>query len=903
MIRISRRLPIAFGLALALGSTTQADPPSEGPARLVHDFFPGELEGVWTQPQFTQLGDVLFFVAEELDTGEGVWRTDGTPAGTRRIPVPGESGIGGGSRILGTLGPRVLWSQNGDGVRTRTLLSASRRGRGTLLATFQPQYGLEPLAFAGGRFFFQDCTDAACPIWSTDGTVPGTAPVRTLADRFPAAVQEIFTSFANRWLVFRSNEKIYAYDVPQDRVLPLLPKGAQGLWVSEIYPVGENLFFVTVDNRSSRNRLWVSRLSAPRASQIFSDNSLSIAGWRDNRLYFIPENRRLWSTAGTRESTRPYPGAQIANYSAFADRLGTLGPITLLPALGYHSIGLFRADETRNKLRKLYDPCRGEEDCLLMGISPVAVAGHQGYLTIGRSLWQSDGSPKGTKPHDVLGPADAGTFHTVGDRLLLGAARLDGEEQLWETDGTAAGTRALSDAGLGAFRVQGPPILFAGAIFASAVRKETGQQIWRLDGDREAQVTRLRHLARGLYPILAIPVGDRLVTRAHGYESLGWYGLAEDGSAEKLPVYEDDCSPSFENPCPRTRVLLGRRLLFIPLGEAAPLQSTDGTAAGTVTLVPSAVALGRFGDRALALDREGGLWTSDGTAGGTHRFAKVPSGSDPDWKQQPVGPPVASGSQAFLFRQVPLDAGLAALELWRTDGTETGTFRLASLSFDKELTPLPSPALAGGRLFFRFQGTLWRSDGSVQGTEPLPTLLPEPTLALAAGPATLQAVTGQPGEKRQTLWAIDPETLQKTRLGTFDRIADESAGLTLDSVQGNAFLFRATQDNVERWWRTEGTPESTHPLPEPLGEANRAVPFFAARDRLYFLAPDSEHGWELWSSGQSGENARLVQDFWPGPQTGFPEILAVTGDAIWLAATHPDVGRELWKIDLSQGNP
>ena len=309
MVRIPRRLQAALGLMLLLWGRAreiEADPPAEGPAELVHDFFPGELEGVWTQPQFTQLGDVLFFAADDLDTGEGVWRTDGTPAGTRRIPVPGESGIGG-SRILGVLGTRVLWTRNtGEILRPRALVSASRRGRGTILATFYPKDAVDPLAFAGGRFFFQDCTDKACPIWSTDGTVAGTAPVRILADRFPATGLDILTAFANRWLVFSSKEKLYAYDVPQDRVLPLLSKGAQGLWVSEIHPVGENLFFITVDEHGNRNRLWVSRLSAPRASQLFSDKSLSIAGWRDDPGRHPPRRRR--AALGDRRHRRGHAG-------------------------------------------------------------------------------------------------------------------------------------------------------------------------------------------------------------------------------------------------------------------------------------------------------------------------------------------------------------------------------------------------------------------------------------------------------------------------------------------------------------------------------------------------------------------------------------------------------------------
>ncbi|HKV11960.1 MAG TPA: cell envelope integrity protein TolA [Thermoanaerobaculia bacterium] len=128
------------------------------------------------------------------------------------------------------------------------------------------------------------------------------------------------------------------------------------------------------------------------------------------------------------------------------------------------------------------------------------------------------------------------------------------------------GTRALSDAGLGPFRVQGPPIPFAGAIYASAIRQGIGQQIWRLAGGRDTQVTRLRHLAKGLYPSLAVPVGDRVVIRSFGFDSSDWYALAADGSAEKLPVYEEGCTFYLEIPLP----FVGRELWKIDLSKGTP---------------------------------------------------------------------------------------------------------------------------------------------------------------------------------------------------------------------------------------------------------------------------------------------------------------------------------------------
>lgn len=49
--------------------TTASGSPSEGAVRLVHDFFPGEFASERPLPQLTKLGNLLFFVADDLATG------------------------------------------------------------------------------------------------------------------------------------------------------------------------------------------------------------------------------------------------------------------------------------------------------------------------------------------------------------------------------------------------------------------------------------------------------------------------------------------------------------------------------------------------------------------------------------------------------------------------------------------------------------------------------------------------------------------------------------------------------------------------------------------------------------------------------------------------------------------
>jgi ELWxxDGT repeat protein len=892
MLRARRcQIGIGFVLCLLWGSVraTESGSPPAGPLHLVHDFFPGDFEADQPPSQLTKLGNTLFFVAIDVETGQNVWRTDGTPGATQQVPLVGYDGAIYYPNILGSLGQRMLWTVSSGDPNARVLFAATEQGDGIALRTYTAKDYKDLFENVGGRFFSQDCTDAGCTIWSSDGTIEGTGPVPALATRFTAIDQEIVGTFADRWLVFRSQRGLFAYDVARKRTLSLLPDGVQYV---EAYPVGESLFLLT-----NVNQLWVSRLESPRASLLFSRAALAVAGWRGSTLYFASKQGNLWSTEGRRENTRFYSGLGVEEFSVLADQLGALGSTTFLPMPGYYSASLLGVDESKRKVSELTHVCTGKYPCLDTNMSPVTIVGKLAFETIDGFLWQSDATPKGTKPHEVLAEAGPNTFRVFDGRLVLGATSVEGEQQLWETDGTVSGTRALSDGTLDQpFQVQGPPAQLAGALFVAASRKPVGPQLWRIANGQTTSITSLRHLGAGINPFFAVPVGNNVVLS--GVDSGSWFWVTDHGSVEQLPVSEDGCTSFFDGPCPFEPLAVGQRLFFAQSALQEELWSTDGTLAGTGSLLGGLAALGKLGDSALILDESGYLTATDGSPEGSRFITQL--WTDQSSQIRAVGPPLSAGPLTFLFRlvTVPDDSTRAALELWRTDGTAEGTLRLASISFDNNGTPYPNPAVVSGRLFFRFLGTLWKSDGSLEGTQPFPDQLPGGTFNLAAGTDTLYAAAGEFDDGQQTLWAINPATLAATLLGTFHQVA-EGIGNPLGGVLSNALFFRVSDpQGVVRWWVTEGTPESTHQLPDPLASDQEAE-FFTAGDRRYFSACEADHGCELWSTDRLGEDTRMVEDLWPGPRGSDPQILAVTSNAIFLAATEPTVGRELWKLDLS----
>lgn len=896
---------IGIGLVLAssllFGVTGAVE---SGSPRLVHDFFPGEFEEFQSVSQLTQLGRTWFFIARDLDTGTKLWRTDGTPDGTRQVPASEASGEDDIHGIVGRTGQFLLWlSSKVDAEGAVQLFSASEQGDGILLRTYRPRTG-DVLAITSQRFFFQDCTATGCGVWSTDGTAAGTQPVRALAS-FQGGTLEITGTFADRWLLFRSRQALYAYDPVEDRILTLLLNSGQ---VVKAYTAGSTLFLHTFhqdrDGTKYWERLWASRVDSPRASLLFTSPRIGIAGWRGGTLYFASGNGRLWSTDGGRENTRPYAGIQVEAFGLLASQLGSIGSRTLIPMPGYYWGALLAADESQRKLREVQRVCNGKYGCLASSMSKITMAGGKAFEEINGRLWQSDGTRQGTRVHEIFSQVNPGSFQALDGRLLLDATSRDGERQLWETDGTAEGTRALSDGTPDRpFQVEEAPVPYGGALLVPARRKPIGGQLWRVAGGRAVPLTSLRHLGSGIDPTAAVPLGNRVVIRG---SLAGWLASAESGSAEKLPVYDEDCN-FYNNPCPTRRIVAGQRLFFAT--TVHELWSTDGTATGSGAVpLPyedggsaGVAALGRLGERALAVDVLGGLWTSDGTPGGTRLITRL--AVDANQGFQPAGPPASLGSLAFVFRRIPVSSDPASegvLEVWRTDGTAEGTLRLASAPYPQNTGSFLHPASVGGRLFFRFAGTLWVSDGSVAGTHPLPNQLPGGTFALAAGTDVLYAAAGyqDSDQEHQTLWAIDPVTLAASLLGTFSRVAEGHIEGPLGSVLGNTLFFKVGgEQNVDQWWVTEATAGSTHRVPG-LSASNQVTEFFTMEDRRLFTSCDDEHGCELWSTDRLGEDTRLVADLWPGPRGSDPQILAVSGDAVWFAATEPSVGRELWRIDI-----
>lgn len=312
---------------------------------------------------------------------------------------------------------------------------------------------------------------------------------------------------------------------------------------------------------------------------------------------------------------------------------------------------------------------------------------------------------------------------------------------------------------------------------------------------------------------------------------------------------------------PTDFVAFGNRILFAAATDTAgkELWSTDGTAAGTSLVADIIPGTGSSSPGTFAAingvllfvarDVNHGveLWTTDGTAAGTRLFLDL----NP-------GPTSSSPLTKIFFKNrmfFTADDGTNGRELWITDGTIAGTRMVKDISPGSASSSPGSFAIFNDSVYFFAAGALWKTDGTDAGTVKAAT------------------VTG-----RNLM------------------------------VCGSQLFFEGFTAATD-WepWISDGTDGGTHMVTEiapgtkPSFDINfGSQGFFALGDRVVFLANDSVHGLEMWTSDGTAAGTRMIRDFVPGAKgmwdSMFTYIRVFNGRA-FFRAVDVDHGQELWATD------
>ena len=266
--------------------------------------------------------------------------------------------------------------------------------------------------------------------------------------------------------------------------------------------------------------------------------------------------------------------------------------------------------------------------------------------------------------------------------------------------------------------------------------------------------------------------------------------------------------------------------------------------------------------------------TSDGSEAGTMAVAKVCAGS--------VDHLVATANAAFFTAGIKDETGGCASPgwLWRSDGTIGGT---EPLVYEYEITGMWA---ANGILFYlNYDYELW-----VLGeTSAIPQRIAEYVYydPAAAGDA-LYFYRMAPGESGY-LWISDGSSPGTTQLKELD------GAITMFPAGDLLYFVDSKSDGVSSLWLTDGTAAGTSLVKDGWNNENRISELAAVGNTAFFSVLKTGDLCDLWQTDGSSSGTALVKSF-PTVEGG-PNLLTAFDE--WLVFTADDGvhGRELWVSD------
>jgi ELWxxDGT repeat protein len=251
-------------------------------------------------------------------------------------------------------------------------------------------------------------------------------------------------------------------------------------------------------------------------------------------------------------------------------------------------------------------------------------------------------------------------------------------------------------------------------------------------------------------------------------------------------------------------------------------------------------------------------------------------------------------------------------ELWRSDGTEAGTYLLKHINTDNwSSNSIKEMINYNGKIIFAANDDsngleLWQSDGTPDGT----TLLKDiRTGAYGSEPNNFFVFNGNlfflanDGISGQELWKSDGTPSGTALFKNIDAADGNSIAGGKFITMNNAFYFYASNiTNGYELWKSDGTATGTQMLKDiNPGNGNSFPILVGAKASNYFVfeVNTTATGIELWKSDGTAAGTVLLKDIYPGSYSGmgYNTQFAVLDNTIYFNAYTSANGFELWGTD------
>ncbi len=390
------------------------------------------------------------------------------------------------------------------------------------------------------------------------------------------------------------------------------------------------------------------------------------------------------------------------------------------------------------------------------------------------------------------------------------------------------------------------------AAFFHAYTAEHGSELWRTDGTSDGtRLVKDIHPTGDSEPGNFTAVGDTLFFRADDGMN-GTELWRSDGTLEGTQLVKDINKGS-------VRSFSGQ------LVQAGSLPNRFADAGGVLLF--------------FAHDGEHGyeLWRSDGSEPGTYMVMDINPGANDSARLHESRPPFAVLDGVLYFEA---DDGVHGSELWRSDGTQGGTYLVRDISPGAaEAAPDRFIALGEAVYFYASDGEhgreLWRTDGTQAGTYLVKDISP--------GIGSSSFSNGRYVKTGNYL----PSYV--TAYNNYYPII----------IYKQALYFQANS----QLWRSDGSAAGTFEVSE---RKSSPFAFVVYNDTLFFIASNrTDYGYELWRSDGSPEGTLLVKDINPGSASafspndafGYSELFSGPDGIYFIAEDGSSDCNGLWRSD------